>query len=1134
MKVCFTKPILRRFYTYISICLVAVCNIQANTEYLSNLNAGLRHKNLNVFGAVLQQNIIIKGTITDADGERMPGVNVFVEGTSIGTITDLNGNYTIKVPNEQSVLVFSSMGYATQKVTIARQRNIDIKMAEDVKHLNEVVVTAMGIKREQKALGYAVSSISSKDITLAGPTNLGAALYGKATGVRVNSAPGGATSAVNIQIRGVTTIFGNTQPLYVVDGIPIRNHALLNYNNANNNTDYWNEQRIRENGILDINPEDIDNLTILKGASASALYGSDAGNGVVVITTKKGTVRKGMGVDFNYVYTAENLAFQPDYQNDYGPGYDRDDNIAITGNEQGWITDPDGSKHPFYRAYCQFGPKFDGQTVKYWDGSKRPYSANKNNYKDFFRTGYNSMANLAFSNASDKGSYRFSYTRNDYAGIQPGGKLEKNYFNFNGTMKLNDKLSIDLVSDYINSYTHNRPTLMSRIFGAYNGFFSRMDDMSAYYNKYQTSQGYHWVAYNQPYNDNEKLAYNIRATELMDFLWNQEKNSHDEYQNRFVNSATLNINLTNKIKLRGRLGNDFTSVKVEDKQYNLYPVSFGYSGSYGIQNGQYSLIYGDAMAIYTGKITKDLEFTLTGGITGKDDTYNDAQQGTSGGLVNENWFSINNSAGSFTTDQIKSSRKNQTYMAEFGMLSFNYKDWFFIEGTGRNEATSTLPPGNNTYFYPSINSGFVFSDAFHMPSFLNFGKLRASWGIVGNHPEMYKANVAYNQTSVQAATGTALYQYPRGSEYGNDAIKSEKKYETEIGLEARLFNYILGLDVSYYNNIIKNQILTPSVAGSSGATSMLTNIGDLTNQGIEIALTANPIKTKNFSWETRLNYSFNKNKLDRLADYLKNLEMYNTDGGSLIIKANVGDALGDIYVHPIETNEKGEKVVNEYGVYNIDYNNYVKVGNVMPKVTGGLSNSLQYKNFSLDFIIDYRFGGQLVSTPMYYMYGAGMFKNTLDYRDAAHGGISYNIDANNNKVASASGTYHDGVILDGVTSTGAKNTTIADAATYYMYSFGWGSGAGSYNRYEKAVFDNSYIKVREVTLNYTFSNQLVSKIGFQRLQFSLIGRNLFYIWKTLPNLDPEVGVGSNFLFQGIDQGSSAPTRSLGISLRASF
>jgi iron complex outermembrane receptor protein len=1082
---------------------------------------------------------MISGTVTSSgDGTPLPGVNVLVKGSTIGTSTDSDGKYTISA-SSNAILVFSFIGYASQEASANNQTVLNIVLVEDASQLGEVVVTALGLKKDEKALGYAVSTVSSSDITNAGATNFGSALYGKAAGVRINAANGGAASAVNIQIRGVSSVGLNTQPLYVVDGIPIRNHALINYENATNSTSFDNESRVRENGMLDINPEDIETLTVLKGASASALYGSDATNGVVVITTKKGTKKKGLGVDLKYQYDVERLAFQPKWQNSYGPGYDRASNVSITGNEEGWVTESDGSVHPNYRSYAQFGPKFDGRTVKYWDGSNRQYSAEPNNYKDFFDEGYNSNGSVAISGASDKGSFRIGYTRTDYKGIMPGFEMNKNYFNLNANLKLSDRVSVDVVSSYVNSLTHNRPTMMRTIFASYGGFFSRMDDMNLMREKYQTTKGYKYVLYNQAYDDNEKFAYNMRASNVMDYFWTQLKNSRDETQNRFLNSATVNVKLTEKLTFRGRFGNDYTNTQYETKEYASIPNAFGTSGSYGINNGSYNLVYGDLLLTYNQKLTSDLDMTLTGGYIGKKDIYHESQASTNGGLVTENFFNLLNSANSFTTSQISASTRKQAYMAGFGMAEFSYKNWLFLQGTGRYEASSTLPPKNNSYFYPSVNGSFLFSEVVTLPSFVDFAKLRSSWGMVGNHPGMYDASVNYSLGTVIASGGTAVYQQSNGQKYGNDNLKSEKKIETEFGLETKLFDNKIGVDFSFYQNKVVDQILQLSTPYSSGAASILSNVGTLRNRGFELALSITPVRTTDFRWDVRFNFGTNKNRLIKLMDGVDYLTINGSVAAnqSVVIRAAEGQTLGDIYVHPIATNANGDKIVREDGVYDIDFNTYVKVGNVMPKAVGGLVNTFTYKNFSLNVVMDYKLGGNMISEGLQYYRAAGMLESTLQYRDAAHGGLSYNVDANGRGVQQAGGTYNDGVLLKGVTADGSANTNVISAAYYYTNTYNWGTyaDAGGYNDYSKAVLKNNFIKMREVSLTYSLPKTIVSKLGFTNMQASLVGRNLFYVWKTLPdNWDPEAATGDNWQYQGIDQGTAAPTRSMGVILRASF
>lgn len=1080
------------------------------------------------FTALAQDKKVVSGTVKDDKGTPVPGVTVVEKGTRNGIQTAPDGSFKLSVgPN--ATLVISYVGYATQEIAVAGQSTINPTLTIDNKGLNEVVVTAMGIKRQARALGYAVSTVSAKEITQSGSPSFSSALYGKAAGVKVVAAPGGASSGVAIQVRGVSSVSLSTQPLYVVDGVPIRNFSdptKSSFNTTNN--------RIDGNGALDINPEDIETLTVLKGASASALYGSEATNGVIVITTKKGAKGRGLGVDLNYIYTAEQLQNQPDYQNEYGPGYDEQNNVASGASAEGWITNADGTQRPFYRAYGQFGPKFDGRTVKYWDGSTKTYSARKNNYREFFQTGYNSMFNAAISNSSENANYRFSYSRNDYKSIVPGSDLNKNNFNLNATLRLHKKVTVDIISTFNNNYTHNRPQSMTNVFSSYTGFFSRMDDMDVYKTKYQTRDGYKYVLYNNSaYAQDEKFLYNMRATNLLDYLYTQLRDSYNENQNRFINSVTVNYSILDNLKLRGRIGNDFTGWKAENKEHNQTPAYVRTTGKYGVEQRTNSLLYGDALLTYNPKLGKDFDLGITGGFTGRKQNFQYNNSTTTIGLGTENWFSLNNSAGTLFTE---SARGEQIDIAGFGIVNLSYKGWLYLEGTGRSERTSTLIKGQNSYTYPSVNAGFVFSDVFKLPSWWNYGKLRASYGLTGNHPTMYMAPVAFTQYGVSLNGSYVVYQQPSAGQFGNDDLKTEQKREIEFGLETRIIDGKVGIDLSYYNNKIKDQILVATTPMTTGAGSKLVNAGDLSNYGFEGAINATPIQNKNFRWATRLNFAINRNKLTRLAKIFPNITN-DLEGGYVIARSEVGDPLGNLYVHPHQTDANGNyKVDPSTGTYLYNTDKYIAAGNVMPKVVGGFSNTFSYKAFSMDVTLDYRFGGKLVSIPSYYAVGAGMFKSTLKYRDAAHGGMPYTVisdaDANYAPVAAgATGDRNNGLILNGVTDdNGTKNTKIITAGIYYMNEFGWHTGD-----YSQAIFDNSYIKVREVSFTYSMPKKIVDKLHFQGLQVSLIGRNLFYLYKSLPyGLDPESALGSSWLDQGQDKGGLAPTRSLGASIRARF
>lgn len=1084
----------------------------------------------------------ITGTVREVSGP-LPGVNVSVKGTSKATQTDSNGKFSIAA-NPDETLTFSAIGYARQEVIVGSQTSISITLKEDSKALNDVVVTAFGIQRQQKALGYSTATVTSKELTEAGNTNFASALYGKVSGVQVTTAPGGASSAVNVQIRGVNSINYNQQPLYVVDGVVIRSEGQYGAGGRNNGG-FFDDQRIRGNGILDINPEDIESLSVLKGASATALYGSDAGSGVIIITTKKGIKGKGPTVDVNYFGTIEQAAFLPNYQNVYGQGYDRATNLAVGANEDGFFTDtqsPSGFR-PNFRAYANFGPKMEGQQVRWWDGSIRAFSPQPDNYKDIFRNGSSSSANVALSNQTDNYSYRISYTRLDYDGIQRASGIEKNSFTLNSSLKLSNKLSVDVVANYVNTLTHNRAYQTNRLAQSFDGFFGRNEDINLVLDKYQTSQGYAWVPFNQTQrNPAEAFIFNVRPN-LYDYFWSTLKNTSDEKENRLYSSATLNWDILNHLKFRGRVGNDYTGRNTEEKNYSQYPVAFNSNtsstGYYGVGTGTYTTIYTDALLTYANNITKDLAFSASGGFTSRRENYRDQSSSTQSGLVSENWFSLSNSYGVLLTS---ATRRSLLKFGYFGILNLSYKDYLFVEGTMRQESSSSLPPLNNTYYYPSVNGSFVFTDAFKgsLPAFLSYGKLRASYGVVANASLPYESNVSYGQNSLQTANGSVPQLLLSGG-YGNENLQPEKKYEQEYGLETRFLNDRFGIDVSYYTNRVKNQILRLQVAPSNGGGSQIVNVGEIGSKGWEISLNAKPIVSKDFNWQTRLNFANNKTKVYSLAPGIPELVFFNGENNAIRLTAKPGDDLGTIYVYPNLTDASGNKVVDANGLYVIDKSRYVNAGNVTPSVVGGLSNTLNYKNFSLSFLVDYRFGSDVISTPLKYATSTGAYESTLQYRDTEHGGLTYYVNTAGTKILlpNANSTapagqkvYHDGVILPGVKANGQPNDVILEAANYYLNSFAAGS-ADALNQ-EGTIYKNNFVKLREVTLGYRLPNNIAKKVGMTNMRFSLIGRNLLYFYRTLKNLDPETLIGDRWYSQGLDGGTLPATRSYGISLNASF
>ncbi|HRP33811.1 MAG TPA: SusC/RagA family TonB-linked outer membrane protein [Agriterribacter sp.] len=1080
----------------------------------------------------------VTGVVRDDSGAALPGVSINEKGNkSVGTTTDNDGNFSISVKNN-AVLVFSFVGFATQEVSVANSSTLSVQLLPSGGELSEVVVTSLGVARQQKSLGYATATVKSEDITRAGSPNFATALYGKAPGVRIGATPGGATSAVNITIRGINSITGKNQPLIVLDGVPIRNEEV-------NNGNYWGDQRIRGNGLLDINTEDIDNISILKGASAAALYGSDAVNGVVLITTKKGK-NKGFTVDVNANYSQDEIAFLPKYQNVRGAGAPI--NISNGGQDaEGFIyydVDGDGVKETrgILNYSINFGPKFDGKPTMAWDGVIRPYEAQKDAFKNLFQTAHNSNVNVAVSHVSDNSNVRFSLTRQSNEGISIGSQNTRNIANLNSTFRLGKKFTTDILINYINQKTSNRPYSIDRLSNNFTGMIGRFDNGLWYLNKYKTSMGYRFVTgTGQSLTPDENIIYNGFKGDLADYVWRLKENLADEYSNRVIASMTHNWQIINDLKLRARIATDFTSMRTESRNSTERPLAFGNSGYFGLSSFLNTILYGDVLLTYTKKITPDIDLNVMAGYTATKDQTTEVSRGTNGGLSTENLFDI---AASVNTPNSGSRRIMLVKDAYIGTVNFSYKNYAFVEGTIRRDRTSTMFPDNNAFFYPSVNASFVFSDAFQLPSFISYGKVRASWGIVGNYPDIYGANIAYNQNTLgnQGGGQPVLYTTIPGS-FGNDGIRPEAKHEFEFGVEAQFFNRRLGLDVSYYNGQIVDQILPLTLPNSSGASSVLTNIGTLRNKGIEIGLKGTAVKNRSLVWDLGVNLAFNQNVVEKLAPGLDQLLHADYDGNAAQLISKVGDPMGDFYAHPVAENDKGEKIVDPNGLYQVDPNRMVKIGNAMPKAVGGISSFLTYKGVSLDIFTDFRIGGYVMPTALNWMISRGLLEESLNYMDKEHGGISYYEDAGGKRIPTnaTSGpngemVYEDGMIQDGVKADGTPNDYIASSADYYWTVYNWGGPQYSPNtRYELYIKKNSYLKFREISLGYELKSAWVEKLGAKRLQVSVFGRNLFYVYRTLKNMDAEqTTAGSRWSQTLTNVGTNPSTRSFGVMIRASF
>ncbi|PXY46196.1 SusC/RagA family TonB-linked outer membrane protein [Flavobacterium hydrophilum] len=1087
------------------------------------------------------QTTTVTGTVTDAQGMPIPGVNVNVKGTKTNTSSDFDGKYSIAVSNQSAILIFSYVGSATKEVSVAGLSTVNVALSAGSEQLGEVVVTALGQSKEKKALGYATSVIKSEAIVKTGSPTVANALYGKAPGVRITSTPGGAGN-ININIRGVNSITGKNQPLIIMDGVPIRDGAATN-------NDYWGDQRIRSNGLADINPEDIESISILKGASAAALYGSEAVNGVVLITSKSGKGKKGFGVDFSTSYSQNQIAYLPRFQYERGPGWTNANYSTGYLAPDGFAYyDTDGDNINETRGVSastnNFGPWFDGKPIMSWDGVIRPYSAQKDGYKNMFQNSWDGVTNIALSNNTDNSSIRFSYTHNESKGLSMGNMNKKNTLNLNASFKTSEKLKTDVIVSYMNQNVHNRAVGTDRLINNFTGMISPFDNGDWYKAKYQTSLGYKYVTGgNNSLTPDENIIRNGFKADVGDYFWNTNANQQDEITNRLIASVTETYTIYPDLKLRGRASTDLTSINVETKNPVERPLVYGFgTGSFQIDSKDYNILYGDLMLIYNKKINDKFDIGATVGYTASKETGLSLSQFTDGGLSVEGWYDLNSSVNNL---KVTNKREKVVKDAVFGTLTGNYKNYLFLEGTIRRDRTSTMHPDNNAFTYPSVNSSFIVSDAFTLPEVISYAKLRASWGIVGNYAEMYRGNVAFNQTTLgNQGTATPVLITTSMDKYGNESLKPEMKNEYELGFETKFFSNRLGLDVSYYNAKVYDQILDLTLAPTTGASAIIANVGELSNQGIEIALTATPVKTASFSWDLTLNWSKNANKVVKLANGAKELLHADYDGSAAQLKSVVGDPMGGIYAHPVKTDANGNKMVDSDGFYMIDGDKWEKYGTAIPKGIGGLLNTFNYKNFTLDVNIDYSYGGYLMPTGINWMTSRGLTEESLNYSTNERGGLTYYMDANGKGVqvpnSATSGPtgqtlYRDGMLMTGVTADGAPNTNVISQAGYYNMTYNWGGPQYSSSRYELYIKENNYVKLREVSLTYSLPTNWAAKIGASKLNFSAYGRNLFFIYRSIKDMDPEATTAGSKWSQNINNAGTNPaTRSIGCMLRASF
>ncbi|MGB7393918.1 MAG: SusC/RagA family TonB-linked outer membrane protein [Pricia sp.] len=1050
----------------------------------------------------------ISGTVTDQGGMPLPGVNIVVQGTTNGTQTDFDGNYSIQA-EEGQVLAFTYIGQKEVSETVGAGDTINIQMQEDAQALDEVVVTALGISREKKSLGYATEEVAGDQVnTVTQGGNIANSLSGKVSGLQIkrNSNIGGST---NVLLRGTNSLTGNNQALFVVDGVIIDNSntntkdpGALSQQEAGAGFDYGN-------AASDINPESIATVNVLKGAAATALYGNRASNGAIIITTKTGQKSQGIGVTINsgiQIGKVNKKTF-PTYQDQYGAGYG-----AFYGGNNPFFFEEDVNGDGTLDLVtpltedASYGAPFDSSLLVYqWDAFFDPTNPNFNTPTpwtfagedgpiSFFETATILTNSVAVSGGTEKSTFRLGYTKFDAQGIMPNSEQDRHTINFSGTHDFTDKFSVSTNINFVNQKTLGR-----------NG---------TGYSDNIISNFRQWAQTNVNFQDQrrafertgENYTWNYSSTdEITPIFWDNPyfiryRNFQNDERNRVYGNVAFNYDATDWLNIVGRVTMDSYDEFQEERTSNgSNPVA-----KYSRFNRTFREYNYDLILNFEKQISENISFNGLLGTNIRRNNINSIYAITNGGLAVPGVFSLQNSL-----NPIEAPIEQEEQIGVDGVYaqaSFGFLNKLFLEGTLRRDRTSTLPADNNAFYYPSVTGSYIFSNDINA-DWLSFGKLRLNYAEVGTGAEFAQIRDIFAKPT---PFGNAIL-FSVDSRKRNSELKEERLTSYEGGLELDFFKNRLGLDVSVYQTSTNNQVLPLRVSGSTGFTTKVVNSGEIENKGIEASLNATPLTTEDFNWDVRVNFARNRNEVVSLIDGTDNLVLGEFQGG-ISLNGSVGEPYGVIKGTDYVRDENGNAVVDEDGLYTKTGPTSI-IGDVNPDWTGGVFNSFSYKNLSFSFLIDIQQGGSVFSLDQYYGQATGLYPNTVGTNELG------------NPIRNALDDG-GGIILDGVTEDGSANTTRVDVSSFGV--FGYQSFPDS-----EFVYDASYIKLREVALSYTLPEKMVDKLFFTDVTFTLTGANLWIIDKNVPYADPEAGISSGNL-QGYQSGVLPTTRDYGFNVRLQF
>jgi len=1103
-------------------------------------------------GVLTAQEVRITGTVTSADdGAPLPGVSVVRQGTTNGTITDIDGRYAIAVP-KGSVIVFSFIGMQKQEIAVGNQTTYNVALVTETTGLNEVVVTALGIKREAKALGYAMTELNGDDINInaINPVN---ALQGKAAGVDVSQSDGGMFGSTKILIRGASTLGKNNQPIYVIDGV-ILDNDVSNSGDADwdaNIGDWGNE-------LKNLNPDDFESVSILKGAPATALYGSRGLNGAIVITTKSGKASKGLGISVSQTFGIDHVYKTPDMQNIYGggtlAGYVYYGNKNASGgyyafqNQEQFLLNSDGER--MFNWEMGFGPKFDGGEILGYDNKPTTYRAYKNNYKDMYDLGLNTNTNVAISGGNDKTTFysSISYKHAD-------GTIGKNEFSrlsllAKASHKIADNVLMEVSMNFSSSTPKNPLPNVGEKFA--DGTFMREYNPAYYKDKYKGTHG--GLSGRDPNDEYGNVPGNS-------FWWSLNENSEIQRETSFRPYIALEIDMTNWLKFKTEANYNYYYTDKEVKNPNS-----GYARTYESGEGKYSMTQTtkrqtNANASFIVNKPLNSDWTISGFLRGEyyDNKESYMHNSTNGGLVVPDQYFIDNSVNSASYDSYVTGKKRMLSLAASANIA--WKNRVYLDVTGRNDWSSALvytsESGTYSYFYPSVSLSGLISEMATLPEWISFGKVRASWGQVGNDTDPYIINSAYSLITTKRGSDFVYSLKLPDTMYDTD-LKPEKKNSWEIGLDWRFFNSRLGIDAAYYKENTRNQIMKISVPSVSGVSNQLINAGNIQNQGIEVALHTVPFVNKDWEWNVDFTYTRNENKIISLHENVANYILL--DGSTNYGNYRIGSVAKVGGEYGLLMTDSKPKIDESTGLpllawsnsrrfaYNQRSGQEEAIGSITPDFLGSVATSLRYRNLKLQVGLDMRFGGYVASYNTRYGTAYGFSEASLRYSAPEYGGITWTSGFDNHE-------YRDGVIPNGILAAG---TTISQpqgdpyvveeggesyqalfdkgviepshASTYNYFHNSWGQGVIN----DDWVKELDYIALREVSLYYTCPANVAGKIGAKSLSFGLSGRNLGYLLNTAPGGENPESVRGTTAYSFRMRSYSVYTANYMFSIIASF